>query len=225
MKGAFPGLRRPALVLVVSPHDVLEPLALKRALKPPSIDVVQLRNDPSMPVPSSILYKAAGRLTRMCQRAPHRPRVILNAPYDATLVSPQTSVAYAFHYPERTLTDETANELAHIASAFGVSVHSVPNARRAIELGAFYLQVGTMFPTASHPEKKVVEGPSLIREIRQQFPNTPLIGIGGIDETNVAKVLDAGANGVAVIRAILAAAQPDQVAQRLRHELDAFPRI
>ncbi|EQC38585.1 hypothetical protein SDRG_04288 [Saprolegnia diclina VS20] len=218
---AFPGLRRPALVLVVSPHDVLEPAALKQALRTLTIDAIQLRNNPDMPVPNSIYIKTATQLAAMRGRRGRCPLLILNAPYDTSFQHLYPEVADVFHYPERTIMDTAvADDLQRGPSIYGFSVHSVPSARRAIKLGASYLQVGTMFPTASHPEKKVVEGPALIHEIHKRFPNVPLIGIGGIDETNCAEVLAAGASGVSVIRAILAAKGPSTVAEHLRRELD-----
>jgi thiamine-phosphate pyrophosphorylase len=43
----------------------------------------------------------------------------------------------------------------------------------------------------------------------------PAVAIGGIDASNVRQALDAGANGVAVIRAIFAAPDPERAAQAL----------
>ena len=83
-----------------------------------------------------------------------------------------------------------------------------------VVLGA-QLQVGTMYPSLSHPEKTEVEGLQLMEEVRQscaqaapQRPGTAvchtrlplLIGVGGIDATNAGPVIAAGADGVAVIR-------------------------
>ena len=59
-----------------------------------------------------------------------------------------------------------------------------------------------MFPTTSKTDAKAVVGPEWIRILRQRHPTIPIVGIGGIQETNAEKVMKAGAHGVAVISAI-----------------------
>jgi thiamine-phosphate pyrophosphorylase len=49
----------------------------------------------------------------------------------------------------------------------------------------------------------------------------PVIGIGGIDVSNAASVIRAGASGVAVMSAILQSADPRLAAEALRKEIDA----
>jgi thiamine-phosphate pyrophosphorylase len=70
-----------------------------------------------------------------------------------------------------------------------------------------------MFATRSHPGKEP-EGLQLMREIRAKT-KLPLVGIGGITAENAASVMAAGADGVAVITEILAAADPAAAARRL----------
>lgn len=90
------------------------------------------------------------------------------------------------------------------------SVHSVEAAVRAMRLGPpDHIQVGTMFETGSHPEKKP-EGPGLLRSVRQAVGSEcTLIGVGGVTEGNARHVIEAGADGVAVISAISTARDPE----------------
>jgi thiamine-phosphate pyrophosphorylase len=99
----------------------------------------------------------------------------------------------------------------------GASVHTVDEAVTAERDGADYLVVGTMFATRSHPGKQP-EGLALMRDVRAQT-KLPLIGIGGITAGNAASVMEAGADGVAVITEILAAPDPAAAARRLWHAL------
>lgn len=100
----------------------------------------------------------------------------------------------------------------------GASIHGVPAAVQAEAEGADYLVVGTMFATRSHPGK-APEGLALMQQVREAV-RLPLIGIGGITAQNAGAVMQAGADGVAVISEILAAEDPEQAAQRLRTALD-----
>ena len=90
----------------------------------------------------------------------------------------------------------------------GRSVHSVAEARAAEREGADYALLGTIYPTASHPTANR-GGLALVRAARATV-GLPIIAIGGIDETTMNAVLDAGADGAAVLRAVGAASDPDR---------------
>ena len=114
---------------------------------------------------------------------------------------------------EEALPVSAATALLAPGSLVGRSVHSVQGAGSAVDDGADFLLVGTMFATASHPGAEPA-GPALLREIAGRC-ELPLIGIGGITPGNVAEVMEAGASGVAVIRSVLAAADPRAAANEL----------
>jgi thiamine-phosphate pyrophosphorylase len=52
----------------------------------------------------------------------------------------------------------------------------------------------------------------------------PLVGIGGLNRSNAAEVVRSGADGVAVVSAIVAAEDPEQAAQDLKREIDRARR-
>jgi thiamine-phosphate diphosphorylase len=104
----------------------------------------------------------------------------------------------------------------------GRSVHSLEGAVQAVGQGADFLVVGTMFVSPSHPGEEPA-GPDLIGRIAIEC-SVPLIGIGGINLFNLGQVMDAGASGVAVISSILAAADPQETAYRMKQAmLSALP--
>lgn len=132
------------------------------------------------------------------------------------------------HLPERRI-EELPGVRAFVGTdtILGVSAHSVDSVLRAAELRADYVQIGTMFPTQTHPDKLLLEGPTLIQEARdalvekknsghlpsQRYPL--LIGVGGINLTNAGDVIRAGADGVAVIRALSESPDPAAAAKAL----------
>jgi thiamine-phosphate pyrophosphorylase len=67
-----------------------------------------------------------------------------------------------------------------------------------------------MFATTSKADFQLV-GPDLMRKLRGEI-RVPLIGIGGITPDNVSEVIQAGADGVAVISAVCAAPDPKAAA-------------
>ena len=75
------------------------------------------------------------------------------------------------------------------------------------------MAVGAMYKTISK-EKAVVVGPERLRQIREAV-SIPLVAIGGVDVDNIAEVIGAGADSVAVISAVLTADSPETAARCL----------
>lgn len=101
----------------------------------------------------------------------------------------------------------------------GVSVHDPREAVRAARNGANFLVLGTIYPTPSHPGRPGA-GPAWISECRAALDAADLrevgvVAIGGIDASRVREVREAGADGVAVIRAVWEAPDPASAAMRL----------
>lgn len=87
----------------------------------------------------------------------------------------------------------------------GVSVHSEAEADSAVEAGADYLIVGTIYPTASHPGYQGA-GTGLVRKVVKL--GKPVIAIGGVTPDRVAELREAGAYGVAAISSAWHAKDP-----------------
>ena len=96
----------------------------------------------------------------------------------------------------------------------GRSVETVDQARLAEREAADYLGVGPVFSTGSKADASAPIGTAAISDIVRAV-KIPAVAIGGIDATNSAEVLAAGAAGVAVIRAVLGAPDPRAAAREL----------
>lgn len=84
----------------------------------------------------------------------------------------------------------------------GLSVSNQDELNKSpVEL-ADYLGVGPIFATSTKEDAKQAIGTGLIRSLKQHHPNLPVVGIGGITEENASAVIEAGADGVAVISVI-----------------------
>ncbi|MDF2947585.1 MAG: thiE [Bacillales bacterium] len=84
----------------------------------------------------------------------------------------------------------------------GVSVHNIDEAKKAILDGADYLGLGPIFSTKTKEDANDPQGFKFIKELRDKGIKTPIVGIGGITETNAREVILAGADGISVITAI-----------------------
>ncbi|WP_078381596.1 thiamine phosphate synthase [Sutcliffiella halmapala] len=100
----------------------------------------------------------------------------------------------------------------------GVSVHNVAEALEAVAQGVDYIGVGPMFFTNTKVDIQEVQGPRVIREIREAGILLPIVGIGGITLAKAPSVLEVGADGVAVISAITHAESPMKAARAFRFQ-------
>lgn len=97
----------------------------------------------------------------------------------------------------------------------GVSTHSIEEAKIAVQNKADYIGVGPMYFTTTKTDVREVQGPQLIRRMRNTGIVIPIVGIGGITQSSVKEVMSHGADGVAIISAISQADDPEKAAQSL----------
>lgn len=126
--------------------------------------------------------------------------------------------AHGVQVGRRGLPIEDARRLVGPDRMIGASVHSADEASDAIDRGADYLVAGTVFASASHPDRPGA-GVGLIERIA--LLGRPVIAIGGITVDRIAEVKDAGAAGGAAIRGVWDAADP---AEAINRYLDAWRR-
>ena len=87
----------------------------------------------------------------------------------------------------------------------GCSTHNEEQVRAAVEAGADYIAIGPVFATGTKANPDPVVGLEGVRRARTLIrqPRLPLVAIGGVTPANAASVIDAGADSVAVISALL----------------------
>jgi thiamine-phosphate pyrophosphorylase len=148
--------------------------------------------------------------------APYHVPLLINDRLDVALALDTAGVHLAGH----SLPTAHARRILGPQKLLGVSTHSVEDARRAAAEGADFVVFGPVFDTPSKMAYGPPQGLQHLREVIRQVP-IPVLAIGGIDATNLPQVMQAGAYGVAMIRAVLAAPDPGAATQRLYTALTA----
>jgi thiamine-phosphate pyrophosphorylase len=139
------------------------------------------------------------------------------------LVNDRTDVALAagaagVHLGQSDLPPLAARALAGPEFLIGWSITDVLQLQALAQLPAGtvdYLGVGPVYPTATKLDAAPAMGVAGVRAVCSAT-RLPVVGIGGIDATNAAPVMAAGAAGVAVVSAICAAPDPAAAAAELR---------
>ncbi|HSF29703.1 MAG TPA: thiamine phosphate synthase [Candidatus Tectomicrobia bacterium] len=102
----------------------------------------------------------------------------------------------------------------------GISTHNLAEAQAAAEGGADFLVFGPVFFTPSKAPYGQPVGLEALRAVRAKV-DRPILAIGGITKANLDQVLAAGADGIAVISAVISAADPAAATQELLAALQA----
>ena len=105
----------------------------------------------------------------------------------------------------------------------GLSVETGAQADEAESLDVSYLGVSPIFTTPTKVELRTAWGIEGLRRLRARSRHK-LVAIGGINESNAADVIRAGADGIAVVSAICAADDARQTATRLRQKIEQARR-
>jgi thiamine-phosphate pyrophosphorylase len=123
------------------------------------------------------------------------------------------------HLGQQDLPIQMARAVLGAGKLIGISTHTDAQVAAATQAGADYLGFGPIFPPGSKRDHDPVVGIDGLRRIRR-LTGLPVFAIGGIALDHVPSLIDAGANGVAVISAI---AHATDVTAATRALVSQFP--
>ncbi|MFL6255888.1 MAG: thiamine phosphate synthase [Pyrinomonadaceae bacterium] len=145
-------------------------------------------------------------------------KLIINDRADVALVVGADGV----HLGQGDMPPEAARLVLGKEKIVGFSTHSVEQASAAARLPVDYIAIGPVFDTASKENPDPVVGLEGVRRVRAAIGTLPLVAIGGIKSASAPSVLEAGADSVAVIGALLDTSNPAEITRRTR---DLFARL
>lgn len=198
------GRARLYLIVEARPHgrpaaDLLEPALAG------GVEIVQLREKDG---DAQTVLEAAETFRAACDR--HGALLILNDRPELVLESGADGV----HLGQDDRSVDEARAVLGADALIGVSTHTAEQIAAARESLADYLAVGPVYATPTKPGFPPV-GEALVRHAAEHA-GKPFFAIGGIDSGNVGAMVSAGAERVAVIRAIRDADDPGAAARALR---------
>lgn len=126
--------------------------------------------------------------------------------------------AQGVHLGQRDMDIADARKIVGRSMVIGISAESYEEAVQAEEEGADYIGISPVFATTTKVDTGNPLGLKGVRRIRQSVA-IPLVGIGGINAENAAGVVGAGADGVAVVSAIVSAQCPETAARTLKQQV------
>ena len=159
-------------------------------------------------LPGRDLYEAAVEMRELTLR--HGAQLFINDRVDIAMAVEADGV----HLGESGIPAKVARKLLGKEKLIGVSCHSLESALSAQERGADFITCGPVFHTPSKAAYGEPVGLPLLAEVARST-NIPVIAIGGIKRGNIVEVMAAGVKGIALISAVIAAADPKGEAEIL----------
>ncbi|MFH1288857.1 MAG: thiamine phosphate synthase [bacterium] len=158
------------------------------------VDMVQLREKD---LPSKEYFELARQTKIICER--RSALLIINDRIDIALAVDADGV----HLGWQSLPFHIARHLLGKEKIIGVSTHSKDEAVLAEEKGADYITIP----------------PNYLGEYMNSPLQIPVFAVGGINENNAGEIIKAGANGIAVISAILRAEDVKGTVSKIRQSI------
>jgi len=193
-------------------RDLIDVVDAALAALPPASAIVQLREKDLVP---RDLYALARRLLEVTHR--HRCPLLVNDRIDVALAAGADGV----HLPEKGLPIAVARRLGRPGSfTLGVSVHGADAAGAAARDGADLIVCGPIWDTPSKRGLGEPLGEAVLAQAQRAILGAGaaarLYAIGGVTSPERAQAaVRAGAHGVAVVRGVMAAADPAEGARAL----------
>ncbi len=145
----------------------------------------------------------------------HNIPLIINDRLDVALVVEADGV----HLGQSDMPIAMARKIAGRSLLIGISAESADDALKAEQEGADYIGISPVFSTPTKIDTAPPFGLGGVSKIRG-LVDIPLVGIGGINLDNAASVIGAGADGVAVVSAIVSAEDPTDATSMLKTLVD-----
>lgn len=179
-------------------------------------DVIQFREKK---MDTGEMISVCAIIQSLCRQ--HGAIFIVNDRVDVALAMDADGV----HVGQKDMPATIARRLIGPHKILGVSAGDVEKAKKAEADGADYVGTGMVFPAGIKKDIGVIRGLAVLREVSRAV-EIPVVAIGGIDHSNAASCIEAGAAGCAVITAVIGAPNTRQAASDLAQIIrDAKTRV
>jgi thiamine-phosphate pyrophosphorylase len=116
--------------------------------------------------------------------------------------------AYGVHLGQEDLSEANLEAIRTAGLHLGLSTHGYAEMVRADQFAPSYIALGAIFPTTLKRMETAPQGIGRLQKYAALLKDYPLVGIGGVDESNIPAVLASGVGSVAVVRAVINADDP-----------------
>lgn len=169
-------------------------------------DIVQLRDKI---MSTAEMISTAKQIVALCKK--HGVTFLVNDRVDVAMLSGADGV----HLGIEDIPIKDARKLIGRNKIIGGTAHSLKEALYAQKQGADYIGFGHIFRTDSKHKPDNPKGTKMLSQIVKKI-KTPILAIGGIDQSNIIEVMKTGVHGAAIIGGILKNPNPARITKEIR---------
>lgn len=175
------------------------------------VSYVQLREKE---ISTRIFVEEAIKIKKLLE--PYKVPLIINDRVDVALACGAEGV----HIGQEDMPYEIVRIIMGQKAVIGLSVETWEDVEASQKLDVNYIGVSPVFTTPTKKDTKGAWGLEGIAKIKT-FSRHPLVAIGGLNESNIKEVIEAGAQCVAVVSAICASPDPKAAAGKINEIINA----
>ena len=127
--------------------------------------------------------------------------------------------AYGVHLGQEDLDTADLNAIRQAGLRLGLSTHGYAEMCRTDKHAPSYIAMGAVYPTTLKRMTTAAQGTGRLNAYASLLRDYPLVAIGGIDAARLPAVMASGVGSVAVVRALVAASDPEAEARQLKDEI------
>jgi thiamine-phosphate pyrophosphorylase len=133
--------------------------------------------------------------------------------------------AYGVHLGQEDLDTADLNAIRQAGLRLGLSTHGYAEMCRADAYAPSYIAMGAVFPTTLKRMTTAAQGTGRLAAYASLLSDYPLVAIGGIDAARLPEVMASGVGSVAVVRALLAAGNPEAEAGEFKDQIRKLSQL
>jgi len=133
--------------------------------------------------------------------------------------------AYGVHLGQEDLQILSEEDFAVLRQAgvrLGLSTHGYAEMLRADRYSPSYIALGAVYPTTLKRMATAAQGAARLKLYARLMKDTPLVAIGGIDAQRLPEVMASGVGSAAMVRALVAASDPQASARELTEQIGQY---
>lgn len=198
-------LKKSKIYVILDKNTGKDPIKIFKKIKNKRIDIIQLRDKNSSKI--KILQQAL-RIKNLVDKK--KIIFIINDFVDIAKMVDADGV----HLGQKDLSINEAGKTLGCHKIIGVSCHNLRQLIAAQKKGADYMAIGPVFPTTLKPRIKPI-GLNILNKITQKNFSKPIFAVGGINASNLNKILATGIRRIALSGAICKSKNPAGVIREL----------
>ena len=196
---------------IIDPQEINDIVNLCSRISKTELNIIQYRDKEN---DFETMLNIASKLKNICDKY-NKIFIINDYPKLAKKIN-----ADGVHVGENDTSINICRNILSSNQIVGTSNNNISEIKKSIKKNVDYIAIGKIFPTSTMGKKdRNVVGIDILKQAKE-ITKIPIVGIGGINQTNVESVKNTGADAICIVSEITKAKNPEQVINNINNILN-----